>query len=151
MIALLVAEEFPDIDAGKLIKMCLIHDFGEAVTGDIPSFKKTKTDEEKEALAISALLKLLPEKVKNEFEGLFKEMAELETTEAKLFKALDKLEAIISHNEAPLETWLPLEYTENLAYGTENVGFAPYLKMLKEEIKNDSIQKIGTGAERLQS
>jgi len=69
-------------------------------------------------------------------------MSELSTEEAKLFKALDKLEAIISHNEAPLETWLPLEYTENVTYGTENVTHSEYLTMLKEEIKKDTLKKI---------
>ena len=31
------------------MKMCLIHDMGEAFTGDIPTFEKSEKDEEKEA------------------------------------------------------------------------------------------------------
>ena len=81
----------------------------------------------------------------NEFQALFQEMAELTTEEAMLFKALDNLEVIISHNEAPLETWIPLEYTENLTYGTERVAHSEYLKRLKEEIKKDTLKKIGKG------
>ena len=32
------------------------------------------------------------------------------------YKALDKLEALISHNESDIETWLPLEYDLQLSY-----------------------------------
>ena len=144
VMALLVADEFPEIDISKVVKMCLIHDFGEAITGDIPSFLKTANDEEKEDKAIADLLRLLPIDMADEFFELFDEISRLDTPEAKLFKGLDNLEAIISHNEAPLETWLPLEYSENLTYGTDNVAFSEYLKELKEEIKQDSIMKISS-------
>ena len=142
IMALLVAEEFPEVDINKVVKMCLIHDFGEAITGDIPSFYKTEQDEKTEAQAITNLLKQLPETTAVEFSELFEEMAELRTEEAKLFKALDKLEAIVSHNESPLDTWLELEFTENLIYGDENVTHSEYLTKLREELKQDSINKI---------
>ena len=145
VMALLVADNFPDVDSIKVIKMCLIHDFGEALTGDIPSFYKTGYDEEKEDLAVKKLLKCLPENIAGEFRSLFVEMADLTTPEAKLFKALDNLEAIVSHNESPLETWLELEFTENLIYGNNNVEYSKYLKDLREELKNDSVQKIENG------
>ena len=142
VMALLVAGEFPEIDINKVVKMCLIHDFGEAITGDIPSFYKTEQDEKTETQAITNLLKQLPETTSVEFTELFAEMAELRTEEAKLFKALDKLEAIVSHNESPIETWLELEYTENLIYGDENVTHSEYLSELREELKQDSLRKI---------
>ena len=142
VMGLLVADEFPGLDIEKVVKMSLIHDFGEAITGDIPSFDKTAADEEAEELAIVGLLQKLPPKIGNEFKDLYREMAELKTGEAKLFKALDNLEAILSHNEAPIETWIPREYTDNLTYGTDKVAHSPYLKKLKEELKKDSLQKM---------
>jgi putative hydrolase of HD superfamily len=145
VMALLVADEFPDVDINKVVKMCLIHDFGEAITGDIPSFYKTKQDKEIEDSAIDGLLQQLPSGIADEFAGLFAEMEELQTAEAMLFKALDKMEAIASHNESPLDTWLELEYTENLVYGTGEVAYSEYLKKLKEELYNDSVQKIKDG------
>ena len=38
--ALLLADEFPDVNIEKVVKMCLIHDLGEAITGDMPAFLK---------------------------------------------------------------------------------------------------------------
>ena len=147
VMALLAADEFPEVDIEKVVKMCLIHDFGEAITGDIPSFLKTKQDEKTEDLAVAEILKLLPENIAGEFKELFFEMSELNTGESKLFKALDNMEALVSHNEAPIDTWLPLEYSENLTYGLENVSYSVYLKNLKEEIKKDSIKKMETSKE----
>jgi len=144
VMALLVADEFPDVDIDKVVKFCLIHDFGEAITGDIPSFYKTEQDREKEDSAVAEILALLPDTMAREFGALFDEMAKRATPEAKLFKALDNLEAIVSHNEASLDTWLPLEYTENLTYGTKNVAYSEYLKELKEELNRESIRKMAS-------
>ena len=142
VMAMLCADEYPEIDINKVIKMCLIHDFGEAVTGDIPAFVKTETDEAEEEKALQNILSMLPDDYKNELTELFSEMNELKTDEAKLFKALDNLEAVISHNEADISTWLPREYEENLTYGEQNCEWSQWTKMLREELKKDSEMKI---------
>ena len=140
--AMLCADEYPDIDINKVVRMCLIHDIGEAITGDIPSFYKTEQNEAEEELALSSLLSTLPQIYEKEFTALFSEMKALKTKEAKLFKALDNMETLISHNEADISTWLPLEYTENLVYGQKNVEWSEWTKQLKEEIKKESIKKM---------
>ena len=142
VMAMLCADEYPEIDINKVIKMCLIHDFGEAVTGDIPAFLKTENDEMEEEKAIESILSLLPESHKNELTDLFSEMSACETDEAKLVKALDNLEAVLSHNEADISTWLPREYDENLTYGAENCEWSQWTKRLREELKKDSERKI---------
>ena len=142
VMAMLCADEYPELDMNKVIKMCLVHDFGEAITGDIPSFLKTDENEKSEDEAIDKLLALLPDRERKELSELFEEMRALNTSEAKLYKALDNMEAVISHNEADLSTWIPLEYTENLVYGQENSQWSEWTKGLREELKADSIKKI---------
>ena len=142
VMALLCADEYPKLDINKVVKMCLIHDFGEAITGDIPSFYKTETDEMKEEKAIDNILASLPEPYNTEFSQLFDEMSEMKTDEAKLFKALDNMEAVVSHNEADLSTWIPFEFEENLVYGEANSQWSEWTKALREELKKDSIEKI---------
>ena len=142
VMALLCADEYPELDINKVIKMCLIHDFGEALTGDVPSFWKTDAHEEEEQRAIESLLGRLPEQFRLEFGALFAEMEAKETQEAKLYKALDNMEAVVSHNEAPISTWLPREYEENLIYGEENATFSAWTKKLRETLKENSLRKI---------
>ncbi len=36
--AYFVQDEFPEADIDKVIQMCIFHDMGEAITGDIPAF-----------------------------------------------------------------------------------------------------------------
>ena len=69
-------------------------------------------------------------------------MEKLQTKEARTYKALDKLEALISHNESDLSTWLPLEYDLQLTYGQENVKFSPYLAALRQCIDQWTLAKI---------
>ena len=142
VMAMLCADEYPDLDINKVIRMCLIHDFGEAVTGDIPAFNKTADHEKEEDSAVKSLLSSLPSPMREEFTELFDEMNALATPEAKFFKSLDNLEALISHNEADISTWLPLEYEENLTYGRKNCEWSEWTRELREELRKDSVKKI---------
>ena len=142
LMAMLIAPEFPEADMDKVIRMCLIHDLGEAFTGDIPTFDKTQADTEKEDAIFDRWVQTLPEETRAEWSSLLEEMNALETQEAKIYKALDKMEAVISHNESDIATWIPLEYDLQLRYGRENVKFSPWFQSLKAEIDDWTRRKI---------
>ena len=65
-----------------------------------------------------------------------------ETTEAKVYKALDKLEALIQHNESPLNTWSDNEYDLNKTYAFDTVAFSEWLTELRKVILEDTLEKI---------
>ncbi len=142
VLGMLVADEIPHIDKDKLIRMCLIHDFGEAITGDIPSFRKTAADVATEDTAIQDMLSTLHDPQRSELTALFAEMDAMETPEARLYKALDKLEAVIQHNESDISTWIPREYELNQTYAIENAAEFPYLKELRAMMLEDTLKKI---------
>ena len=142
VMAMLCADAYPELDINKVIKMCLIHDFGEAITGDIPAFWKTEQHEVEEESAVMRLLSMLPAKMQQDLQSLFAEMNDMKTPEAKLYKALDNLEGVLSHNEAPISTWIPLEYTENLVYGQENAAWSEWTRHLRDVLREDSLKKI---------
>ena len=142
LMAMLIAPEFPEADMNKVIRMCLIHDLGEAFTGDIPTFYKTEADTKKEDAIFDRWVQTLPSQTKEEFSALLSEMNAMETQEAKIYKALDKMEAVIQHNESDIVTWLPLEYDLQLRYGEENVQFSPWFRELKREIDDWTRRKI---------
>lgn len=144
LMAYWISDEFPDMDMDKVIRMCLIHDLGEAFTGDIPVFLKKKTDESHEEDLLLDWVSSLPEPFCEEMRALYDEMIERKTPEAKLYKALDGLEAVIAHNESDISTWLPNEYELQLTYAYDRVQFSSYLKDLREAIRDETLNKIQT-------
>ncbi len=135
-------EEFCTVDMDKVIRMCLIHDLGEAFTGDIPTFQKSETDTRTEDQILLDWISTFPSPQKETWISLLEEMNQLKTPESQVYKALDKLEAVISHDESDLSTWLPLEYDLQLTYGAENVRFSPWLSSLKEAVDVWTRRKI---------
>ena len=145
LMAMLLESEFPQADMNKVIKMILIHDLGEAFTGDIPCFNKTSKDEANESNVLDDWVKTFPEPEQKQWLELYAEMNALETQEAKIYKALDKMEAVIQHDESDISTWIPLEYELQFKYGLENVQFSDYMKNLKTEIDKITKSKIEKG------
>lgn len=140
--AFLLKDEFLDADFNKIISMCLFHDIGEAFTGDIPAFDKEKHHEITEQDCIQNWLLSLPEPQRMELSVLFEEMEAMETQEARIYKALDKMDALLMHNEADISTWLPLEYELNQTYGNEQVSFSTYLQSFRKAILENTLEKI---------
>ena len=150
LMAFLLESEFPDLDMDKVTRMCLIHDLGECFTGDIPTFLKTDTDRETEDSLLDRWVRNLPEPLSREMSALYREMDAQQTGEAKLYKALDKLEALIQHNESPLDTWSENEFELNKRYAFDAVAFSDWLTALRNEILFDTLEKIqkeGGGAQ----
>lgn len=139
-------EEFQDVNMDRVIRMCLIHDLGESFTGDIPTFDKTDADARIEDALFLEWVNGFPEPQRKEWQTLLAEMERLETKEAKTYKALDKLEALISHNESDISTWLPLEYDLQLTYGQENMQFSEYLRAFRQSIDAWTRKKIAEEA-----
>ncbi|MGQ0561201.1 MAG: HD domain-containing protein [Gemmatimonadota bacterium] len=117
LMALVFAPSYPDIDSARLIKICIIHDLGEAIGGDIPAIQQvpgvSKAGKEREDLL--ELLSPLPERLREEITALWDEYEAATSREAKLAKALDKLETIMQHNQGcnPAD----FDYRFNLEYG----------------------------------
>lgn len=84
----------------------------------------------------------LPENYANEMLALYEEMTERKTVEAKIYKAIDGLEALIQHNISDLSTWIPKKYELNKTYADDKVDFSEYLKELREEIRKDTLKKV---------
>jgi len=145
LMAFLLKHEFQDVNIDKVIQMCLIHDLGECFTGDIPTFIKTDSDRNVESSLLEQWLLSLPEDLSKELMELFKEMDAQESKEAKLYKALDKLEALIQHNESPLSTWSDNEFELNKTYAFDTVAFSEWLSDLRKAILEDTIEKIDKG------
>ena len=87
----------------------------------------------------------MPAPFNTELPALWEEMEALETTEARIYKAFDKIEAVVQHDEAKLSTWLPLERELQLTYGAENMKFSKTIRKLRDVIDEETRKKIAEG------
>ena len=142
LMAFLMKEELPEVDMDKVMRMCLIHDLGEAFTGDIPSFNKTAADEAREEKMLHEWVCSLPKEKAEEMAELYGEMDAQQTMEAKVYKAIDNLEAVIQHNFSDISTWQPNEYELNQTYAWERVKISEWRTALRQEILKDTLDKI---------
>ena len=142
LMAYFVSDEYPEADMEKIYKMCLIHDLGECFTGDIPVFAKQAFDEQREEALLLQWVDNLPEPFRTEMRALYAEMAARETLEAKIYKAMDSLEAVIQHNESDIATWEPHEYELNRTYAYDRVAFSDYMQRLRAAIRQETEEKI---------
>lgn len=137
LMALLLAPEFPDVDFARLVKICLVHDLGEAVGGDIPAPEQARrlaagaggkaTDERRDLVS---LLEPLPARSRAEITALWDEYEAAQSPEAKLAKALDKLETILQHTQGRNPP--DFDYRFNLGYGREHTASPPLIAALRE-------------------
>ncbi len=90
-------EQGVKLDVAKLIKMALIHDLGEIHTGDTKTWDTAARvgKEERERLAITSLIKPLPDDLRSEMLALWEECEAKETIEAKMVKSIDRFDPVL--------------------------------------------------------
>ena len=127
-----------EVDALKVIKMSLIHDFPESIVGDITPSEMD--DEKKFNLELEAMKKITNNLgFKKEYFNLWSEFEKGDSEEAKLVKQLDKIEMIFQALEYELagndpkklaEFW---DYTEKILSHTNLIDVFQYLNSLRKQ------------------
>ena len=101
LMAFVVAEELKlDIDVNRAVRIAIVHDINESITGDIDYrliVRNIISKEEKKKSEMEAILKLkglIGGSMGEDIYGLWKEYEDAATKEARFIKALDKLETL---------------------------------------------------------
>lgn len=141
LMALVFERNFPDLDIGRLLKICIVHDLGEAIGGDIPAIYQQidapKSGQEPKDLLV--LLEPLPEGIRQEIIALWDDYEAAASSEARVAKALDKLETLLQHNQGAN---LPdFDYAFNLKYGRKFTDAVPFVAELRAMIDAETRQK----------
>ena len=137
LMALVLGHEFPEVDVAKLVKICIIHDLGEAVGGDVPAPEQARraasgvvggksADERRDLVTLVAPL---PDAARNEIIALWDEYESATTPEARLAKALDKLETILQHTQG--QNPPDFDYRFNLGYGRQHTANPPLIAAIR--------------------
>ena len=129
--ALVLRDRFPEVDFTRLVKLCVVHDLGEAVSGDIPAPEQTGAGEKvKERRDLLNLLEPLPSALREEITELWDEYDAALTPEARLAKALDKLETLLQHTQGANPP--DFNYRFNLNYGRSYTSGDPTLEAIRQ-------------------
>ena len=130
LMVMMFAPELGEIDVLTLLKLCLVHDLGEAVCGDTPATDQSPDDgraaREREGLA--QLCAPLPDNLRDEIMALADEYAAGATPEARLAKGFDKIETILQHQAG---CGPGIDHAFNLTYGRGWTDSHPLLQALR--------------------
>jgi len=138
LMAMLLYGHTPGIDLARLLKMCLIHDLGEAIGGDVPAPAQkagaSKADRERSDLV--QLIAPLPPALRQEIVDLWDEYEAAGSPEAKIAKGLDKLETILQHNQG--KNPANFDYAFNLEYGLRYTAADPIMSALRQRLDEET-------------
>lgn len=121
------------LDTEKMIRMALLHDLAEVLTGDWDQFAKKKLGmdllNKKEKSAIEMIIKELPENLRPEYSKIWDELIKQKTEEAKLVMETDKLELMFQ----------TLEYEKE---GVDRKKLERFWKYAEDRIIDKDLKKI---------
>lgn len=137
MFLLVFDSELPNhLDRHRMLQLALIHDLAEVYAGDPFAFDEQSriNKHEKEAVAAQKLFSLLPEDSKQEFLALFEEYENKASEEARIVKAFDKLQPLLSHYLTKGKLYKDKAITREIVeeYNKPHFGEVPFLDELNK-------------------
>ena len=141
LMSFLLEKEFAGVDFAKLVKICIIHDLGEAIGGDISAVVQQgmPAKAEQERADLLTLMKPLPANLRDEIVALWDEYEAAASPEAKIAKALDKLETIMQHNQGQNPS--DFDYRFNLEYGRQHTVGDPLIEAIREVLDRETEER----------
>lgn len=142
VLAAVVLEEFPGLDANRVLTMALLHDLGELYDGDLSAAARPDAEEKrrKEAAGMQRALAPLPERTAGRLYALWEEYEQGSTEEARLVKALDKAETILQHNQG--QNPLDFDYAFNLEYGKALFQEPELLRRMRSQLDDGTRRSL---------
>jgi len=134
LLAMVLEDQLRDLDFAKLLKICVIHDLGEAISGDIPAVDQAHrpNKNQQERRDFQQLLQPLNATLQADFLALWDEYDQAQSLEAKAAKALDKLETVLQHTQGLNPP--NFDYAFNLSYGQQYTASHPVFRALRAMI-----------------
>jgi len=134
MLAIAVAPNLHGVDTARLLRMCLVHDLGEAIHGDVPAPEQSPDNDRyaTEQATVTELAALLSGEAGEQMIDLWKDYSDGKSPEAVVAKALDKIETIAQHNQGANPDGF--DYRFNLEYGRNIPLSSALIRELRERV-----------------
>ncbi|MEQ1514911.1 MAG: HD domain-containing protein [Usitatibacteraceae bacterium] len=142
LLVMMFNKELEGADQLRLLKLCIVHDLGEAISGDVPATRQNPNDNkaERERCDLKTLCRDLPDDLQAEIMGLWDEYDAAATNEATLVKGFDKIETMLQHligKNAP-----DFDFEFNLTYGLETTNRVPLLRQIRTLVDDATKMQI---------
>ena len=138
-----------DIDIGRTMLMCLLHDVVEIEAGDTYAYDEEgkKTQKEREAKAAKDIIGMLPEDQGKKLYDLFYEFEDAKTPESKFAHAMDNLQPLMLNNSNNGGDWKEHGVSKSQVYGRQNrtkegseVIFDYTDQLIKQNVKKGNLK-----------
>ena len=134
-----------NIDIGRVMLMCLIHDVVEIDAGDTYAYdeKGLSTQKEREDAAKERIYSLLPEDQKKELIALFDEFEAYETPESKFAHTMDNLQPLMLNHSNRGNDWKEHQVKESQVYARQEKSRLGSEKLFQviDDIIQENIKK----------
>lgn len=134
LMVMLFDKELEGIDLSRLIKICLVHDLGEAISGDVPAIHQHADDDRaaRERADLVTLCAPLPADLRAEIIALWDDYSAGRSPEAVLAKGFDKIETMLTHSTG--RNAADFDYGFNLDYGRAATARHALLKAIRAQV-----------------
>ncbi len=123
-------------DVGKTLKLALVHDLEEAITGDMtPLDKRGKSSFDRiqhKRSAMDTILGRMPTRTRKQFRSIWADLLDVKSREARLVKDLDRLE-------------MALQAAEYQRKGASGVDVSEFYRSALREIRDPGLKKLVIG------
>ncbi|ALK07976.1 HD domain-containing protein [Blastochloris viridis] len=142
LMAMVFADAVPGIDVARLLKICVVHDLGEAIHGDVPAVVQDGGPDKaaRERADLATLTEPLPAAIRTEILALWEDYEAAASPEARLAKAFDKLETMLQHAQGRNPP--DFDYAFDLGYGTKYTAAHPLTAAIRALIDDDMRARI---------
>lgn len=134
LLVLLLEDELEGVDLLQLLRLCIVHDLGEAISGDIPAIHQDPNIDKsaQERADLVTLSQGLPTDIAARLLTLWDDYESGETPEAVAAKGLDKIETMLQHVTGAQDPGF--DFAWNLGYGTDRTSRTALLRSLRDKV-----------------
>ncbi len=145
LMAMLFESELEGIDHLKLLRLLVVHDLGEAISGDIPAVEQHRDPHraERERADLISLCSPLSADLRDTIVRLWDEYAAGSSPEAMLAKGFDKIETMMQHLIGRNDP--NFDYAFNLTYGRAQTDKHPLLRQIRSYVDAETSARMEQG------
>lgn len=143
LMAVMFERELEELDIARLLKLLVVHDLGEAISGDTPAVVQHADPHRaaRERADLIALCDPLPVDLRDAIVDLWDDYAEGRSTEAVIAKGLDKIETMMQHLVGRNDP--DFDYAFNLTYGVTHTDKHPLLRQIRGIVDAQTAERAG--------